>query len=826
MSKTSNNKPFSAAEYSLLPLKNVVVFPGTIVTLIVGREKSIWALEQAVERDHRIVVSAQREVELEDPRPEEIYPIACLAEIVQIHKQQDGNVQVVVEGIRRVRIDKYTQMKPFYKVDVFDLPERSESGPQIQASMRHITSLFERYLKLNRNMPADASEKVSKVDSGGRLADLLAAHLPLDVATKQVILETPSHQERLDRIGVIISNEIEILELEQKVRARVRQQMDKNQREYYLKEQLKAINEELGNDAQNEAAELRQKVREKGMPEAVETKILREIGRLERMAQSSPEANVVRTYIDLAVSLPWNERTEDRLDIDLAQAVLDEDHYGLEKVKERIIEFLAVRQLVSQNSGSAGIKGPILCFIGPPGVGKTSLGRSIARAMNRKFVRLSLGGVRDEAEIRGHRRTYVGALPGRIIQAMRTAGTKNPVILLDEVDKLSSDFRGDPASALLEVLDPEQNNSFSDHYLDVPYDLSEVMFITTANVQWNIPRPLLDRMESIELHGYTEEEKVQIGKRFLVPKQLKQHGLTPEQVEISESTLRRIIQQYTREAGVRNLERSIASLCRKAARRVIKDGSKKVRITPQNLKDYLGVPRYRLHGALEESEVGVAMGLAWTEQGGELLPVEVATMPGKGGLIITGRLGDVMQESARAALSYARARADVLHIDRNFQEKHDLHIHLPEGAIPKDGPSAGITMASALISALTKRPVRNDVAMTGEITLRGRVLAIGGFKEKVLAAHRAGIKTIIAPQENERDLQEIPKKIRDRMRFVWVDNMDQVLSEVFVERRASSWSGAPEHAPTEETGVQEDINHAEHGEVSVADEHAVSHEAT
>ncbi|MDO8673744.1 MAG: endopeptidase La [Dehalococcoidia bacterium] len=774
------------AEFPLLPLKNVVIFPRTIITLIVGREKSIRAVEDAASRDNRVVVAAQRSIDMEDPSPADLFTMGTLSEIVQVHKQPDGNVQVVVEGIRRVSIERFIQTKTSYRVQVMDMAERPDSGPQLDALVRQVTEMFENYAKLNRNIPPDATESISKVDTAGRLADVLAAHLPVDIAAKQTILETLNHQQRLEKVSTYLHNEIEILEMEQRLRSRVRQQMDRNQREYYLKEQLKAIHEELGNDQVSEVADLKQRLKDKALPEAVEVKMLHELARLERMPQASPEGNVIRTYLDLVLALPWNERTEDRIDIDIAQEILDEDHYGLGKVKERIVEFLAVRQLVA-NSGNPATKGPILCFVGPPGVGKTSLGRSIARALNRKFVRLSLGGVRDEAEIRGHRRTYVGALPGRILQSMRTAGTRNPVIMLDEIDKMSADFRGDPSAALLEVLDPEQNYSFVDHYLDVPYDLSEVMFITTANVPWQIPRPLLDRMEVIEIQGYMEEEKLQIGKRFLLPKQLEQHGLTTDNLELSDAVMRSLIRLYTREAGVRNLERAIAAVCRKAAHKVVKDGSAKPKVTPKSLSDYLGPPKHRHRGAIEESEIGVATGLAWTEHGGEILPVEVAIMHGRGNLTITGRLGDVMQESARAALSYARSRADMLHIERDFQDKLDLHIHLPEGAIPKDGPSAGITMAVALISAVTKRPVRNDLAMTGEITLRGRVLPIGGLKEKALAAHRAGIKTIIAPEENKRDLTEIPKKIRDQMEFIWVTNMDQVLAAVFVDGRGPNW---------------------------------------
>ncbi|HEX2172807.1 MAG TPA: endopeptidase La [Dehalococcoidia bacterium] len=763
----------------MLPLKNVVIFPRTILTLVVGRERSIRAVEQAQARDQRLIVAAQRQMDHDDPTPTDIHPVGTLVELMQVQRQPDGNIQIVVEGIRRVRVDRFTQSKPCFLAQATDLPDGPEPSGQSEALARHLREFFQKYAKLNRNIASEAVETVTRTENPGRLADLLAAHLPIDVPTKQSVLEIADQNERLDRMSVILANEVEILEMEQRIRSRVRQQMDRNQREYYLKEQLKAIHEELGSDAHSEAAELRARVAGKHLPEEVEIKLLREVQRLERMPQSSPEGNVIRTYLDLALSLPWNERSDDRLDIVLARRILDEDHYGLNKVKDRIIEFLAVRQLLIQTSESTAVKGPILCFVGPPGVGKTSLGKSIARSMNRKFVRLSLGGVRDEAEIRGHRRTYVGALPGRIIQGMRTAGTNNPVIMLDEIDKMSSDFRGDPAAALLEVLDPEQNSTFSDHYLDVPYDLSEVMFITTANVLWNIPRPLLDRMEVIDIPGYTEEEKLQIARRYLLPKQREQHGLGERHIAISDRALQDVVRNYTREAGVRNLERQVATICRKVATKVVQNPDTRVRVTPGNLQDLLGVSKFERADYREPSQIGVAMGLAWTETGGEILPIEVATMPGKGQLQITGRLGDVMQESARAALSYARSRADQLQIDRDFQNHFDLHIHVPEGATPKDGPSAGITMATALISALTKRPVRNDVAMTGEITLRGRVLPIGGLKEKVLAAHRVGIRTVLAPVQNERDLPEIPKKIREQVHFLWVDSMDQVLQHAF-----------------------------------------------
>ncbi|GIW08263.1 MAG: Lon protease [Dehalococcoidia bacterium] len=767
------------AEYPVLPLKNVVVFPRTIVNLTIGRPKSIAALDEALNRTSgRLIVTAQRQADVEDPGAEELYKVGTLVDLVKVNRLPDGTAQIVVEGIRRVSLQRIVSRPSVIVARCVDLAEQYDSSAG--SLMRHVAEEFERYAKLNRSITHEAAEQIQRADSAGRMADLVIAHLPVDLTAKQTVLELLNHKQRLEAVAVALATQIDLLELDQEIRNRVRQQMDKNQREYYLKEQLKAIHEELGSDLASEVAEFARRLEEKGLPESVLAKMQREVHRLERMTSSSPEANVIRTYLEFVLSLPWTERSDDRIDVDEARRILDEDHYGLEAVKERIVEFLAVRQLVRRTGGDA-MRGPILCFAGPPGVGKTSLGRSIARSMNRKFVRLSLGGVRDEAEIRGHRRTYVGALPGRILQAMRTAGLINPVILLDEVDKMTSDFRGDPAAALLEVLDPEQNNQFTDHYLEAPYDLSQVMFITTANVLANIPRPLRDRMEVIEIHGYTEDEKVQIGRQFLTPKQVRQHGLAPRQVVIPEKTVAAIVRGYTRESGVRGLERAIATICRKVATRVVKHPETRVRITTTNLADYLGPPKYLRSQHLLDSQVGVATGLAYTEAGGEVLPVEVATMPGKGVLTITGRLGDVMQESARAALSYARSRAEQLRIDREFQEKLDLHIHIPEGATPKDGPSAGITMATALISALTGRPVRNDVAMTGEITLRGRVLPIGGLKEKALAAHRAGIRRILIPAENERDVQDIPKRVREELDIVLVETMDDVLRHTLAE---------------------------------------------
>jgi ATP-dependent Lon protease len=655
--------------------------------------------------------------------------------------------------------------------------------------MRHTQSLFDRYTHLSRRVNAEDLTAINHISQPGMLADALAPLTTSEYVQQQELLETFDPLARLEKLCVTLGNEIEILELENKIRQKVRQQVDKNQREYYLKEQLRAIQEELGHDQASEVAELRQKILERHMPPEVTAKVTKELDRLERMPSHSAELVVLRNYIDWVLALPWTERTEDRLDMQFAQKVLDNDHYGLEKVKERIIEFLAVRQLRilhSQRQTASGSrdstpsnnnlnKGPILCLVGPPGVGKTSLGRSIATALGRKFVRISLGGMHDEAEIRGHRRTYVGALPGRIIQAMKTVGVRNPVFLLDEIDKLAADYRGDPAAALLEVLDPEQNNTFTDHYLELPYDLSEVFFICTGNNRYQIPRPLADRMDIVNIPGYTEEEKIAIGHYYVLPKVLGEHGLTRSQVQIPESAMRYIVSHYTREAGVRGLERQLATICRKAALRIVTKPNARIRLTDKNVEQYLGVPRFSPDRAQERGQIGVATGLAWTENGGTLLPVEVVTMPGKGHLMVTGQLGDVMQESARAALSYIRSRASELRVPANFSDTLDIHIHLPEGAIPKDGPSGGITMATAVISALTRRAVRSDIAMTGEITLRGRVLAIGGLKEKALAAHRAGIRTLIVPNENSKDLVEIPAKVREEMRFHLVDSMDRVV---------------------------------------------------
>lgn len=780
----------SQSSYPLVALKNMVVFPRTRMTLSMAREKSIRAVEEAMmQSNHLLIAAPQRTPELDDPQPKDLYEIGTLVEIATMHRQQEGSFQVLLNGIRRVHIDEYLDLEPFLRVSVDHLQESLPQGPETDALVRHATNLFERYAQLNRRFSVEDINSIISIKTASRLSDMLAAHLVTDPEQQQDLLETLDPLARLEKICVIMGNEIEILELEATIRSRVRSQVDRTQKEFYLREQLRAIQEELGMETSSEANELRLKLNEKareGMPPDVVAKVRKEIDRLERTPPQASEIAILRSYIDWMLALPWTERSEDTFAIEKTRRILDEDHYGLEGIKERIIEFLAVRQLRQKRASEGGqarreSQGQILCFIGPPGVGKTSLGRSIARALGRKLARISLGGVHDEAEIRGHRRTYVGALPGRIIQSMKTVGVRNPVFLLDEIDKLSAEYHGDPAAALLEVLDPELNSSFIDHYLEVPFDLSEVFFICTGNVKYQIPRPLADRMDIIDLPGYMLEEKINIGLRHLLPKVLAEHGLTPEQIKIPQSVMQRIVTDYTREAGVRSLERQLATICRKAARRILEKPDVHIRLTSHNLEHYLGAPRYSESPVNHKMQIGEAMGLAVTELGGILLPVEVATMTGKGDLIITGQLGDVMRESAIAALSYIRSRAEQLQVDPNFQDTTDLHIHMPENALPKDGPSAGITIAAALISALTGRPVRGDLAMTGEITLRGRVLPIGGLKEKVLAAHHANIYHLLIPQENRKDLEEIPVKIRQRMKFTLVDSMDQVIEAALLD---------------------------------------------
>ncbi len=778
--------------YPLVALKNIVVFPHNRHALNIAREKTVRAVEEAMMRPDRTVIAAtQRDADIDDPEPKDIYPTAALAEVTTMHRQQDGSLQVLVRGISRVKIEEYVDAEPFIRVKISLPPEQQVKGPQADALVRHATNLFERYAQLNRRFSVEDINSIVALKTAARLSDTLAAHLVTQMDQQQDLRETFDPLERLEKICVIMGNEIEILELETTIRSRVRSQVDRTQKEFYLREQLRAIQEELGMETSTEAEELRAKLREKTFPADVAARARKEIDRLERTPAQSAELAVIRSYIDWLLALPWSESSRDVFNIEATRRILDEDHYGLEGIKERIIEFLAVRQLRQQFANRGGLvksesQGQILCFIGPPGVGKTSLGYSIARSLGRKFARISLGGVHDEAEIRGHRRTYVGALPGRIIQSMKTVGVRNPVFLLDEIDKLSSEYRGDPGAALLEVLDPEQNSTFTDHYLEMPFDLSEVFFICTGNVKYQIPRALADRMDIIDLPGYMFEEKVNIGLRHLLPKVLREHGLTPEQLIIRQPAMQHIVTDYTREAGVRNLERQLANICRKAARRVLEKPDTHIRLTVSNLEQYLGTPRYNNAPPLLRTQVGSAMGLAVTENGGILLPVEVVTMVGKGDLMITGQLGDVMRESAMAALSYIRTRAQMLHIDPSFQDGTDLHIHLPENAIPKDGPSAGITIATALVSALTRRPVRGDVAMTGEVTLLGSVLPIGGLKEKVLAAQQAGITRLIIPAENKKDLNDIPAKVRQRIHFTLVDNMDQVIQAALLEAPSSN----------------------------------------
>lgn len=762
----------------LLPLRGLLVFPYMVIHLDVGRTKSVQAIEEAMIQDRIIFLATQREAQTDEPGEDDIYQIGTVAEVKQLLKLPGGTIRVLVEGIARAKVNRFIADEPYFQVEAEQYSEDFKKNSEIEALMRSLVYQFEQYVKLSKRIPPETVVSVVNLEEPGRLADIIASHLALRIEDKQGILEAVDIIRRLEKLCAIVAKELEIVELERKINIRVRKQMEKTQKEYYLREQMKAIQKELGekDERMAEGEELREKIAEAKFPKEVEEKALKEVERLEKMPPMAAEAAVVRNYLDWLLSLPWNKGTRDRLDFKAAENILEEDHYGLKTVKERILEYLAIRKLAKK------MKGPIICFVGPPGVGKTSLGRSIARALERKFIRMSLGGVRDEAEIRGHRRTYVGAMPGRIIQGIRQAGSRNPVFLLDEVDKMSMDFRGDPSAALLEVLDPEQNNTFSDHYIEAPFDLSNVMFITTANVQQNIPRPLLDRMEIIQLSGYTEEEKVQIAVRHLLPKQIKEHGLSKDMLKMSENTIRKIIREHTRESGVRNLERQIATICRKTARQVVTDKIKKLQVTPLNLPQFLGTSRFRYGVAEMDDQVGVATGLAWTEVGGDTLAIEVSVYKGTGRLTLTGKLGDVMKESAQAGYSYVRSRAGELNIDEDSYDKQDIHIHIPEGAIPKDGPSAGITMASALASAITGRKLRHDVAMTGEITLRGRVLPIGGLKEKVLAAHRAGIKTVILPKDNKKDLDEIPKKVKDKMKFVLVDHMDQVLETALAQK--------------------------------------------
>jgi ATP-dependent Lon protease len=764
------------SDLPLLPLRDTVVFPQLMTPIMVGRDRSIKAVEAAVGTDNLIVVFTQRDPEVQRPDLEDLYTIGVEMTIGRVMRMPDGTTSVLGQGRRRVQLVGLSQTQPYIRAQVQPLHESQQVSLGTEALMRAVLSLFEKVVQLSHTLPEDAYVAAMNTTEPGPLADLIASFLELKLAERQELLETLEPTSRLQRLSVFLAKELDVLELEYRIHDQVQQEVDRTQREFFLREQIRAMQSELGElDIQiAEIQELEEQIAEAEMPEEVQAKAKKEMLRLKAMPPAAPEVGIIRTYLDWLLDLPWAEVTEDNLDIAAVAKALDENHFGLPKAKERILEYLAVRKLAN---GSPRVRSPILCFVGPPGTGKTSLGRSIAGALGRKFIRVSLGGIRDEAEIRGHRRTYIGALPGRIIQTMRTAGTINPLFMLDEIDKVGLDFRGDPTAALLEVLDPEQNYAFSDHYLDVPYDLSKVMFITTANVLDTVPPALRDRMEEIEFPGYVEEEKVAIARQFLIPRQLEENGLDTAEhsLTFSEQSLRTMIREYTYEAGVRNLEREIAHVCRKIARRVAEGKRAPRQISVQSLDKYLGPPRFLRDKEERTDEIGLALGIAWTEAGGDLLPVEVSLMDGKGSLMLTGQLGEVMQESAQAALSYARSHAHDLGIRDIDFDKLDIHIHVPEGAIPKDGPSAGITIATALISALNERPVHHDVAMTGEITLRGRVLPIGGLKEKVLAAHRAGLKTVLLPKQNQKDLVEIPKRVRRDLTFVFVDRMDEVL---------------------------------------------------
>jgi len=778
-----NQPTFSGREKSdtrtlpMMPIRDVVIFPHMMTPFVVGRESSIRALEEALAGDKKIFLATQHDASVDDPKPNEIYQVGTTSNIVQSLKLPDGNIKVLVEGVERAKTLKITADEGFFRATVRTSTYRLVSTPSLEQLVQRVTSLFEQYVKLSQSLNYETMIAAVKVDELGKFTDTVAANLNVSIEEKQELLEIFDPVDRLTRLADILDVEIEKLNVDRTIQSRVKRQMERAQREYYLNEKIKAIQKELGRNEKSEIDELKKKIETAGMTKDASDKAMAELKRLEMMPPMSAESTVSRNYLDWLLAVPWKKRSREIRDIRRAEKILEEDHYGLEKIKERILEFLAIRQLVKNPKGS------ILCFVGPPGVGKTSLGRSIARATGHKFIRLSLGGVRDEAEVRGHRRTYIGALPGQIIQMMKKAGTINPVFLLDEVDKMSMDFRGDPSAALLEVLDPEQNHMFMDHYLDVEYDLSKVFFITTANVVHTIPQPLQDRMEILRLAGYTEPEKLEIAKRFLVRKQREAAGLKPENLTFTDDAIIGIIRSYTREAGVRNLEREIANVCRKVARKVVQEGKDiQVTVRPEDLKDYLGVVKFRDTKPEEKNEVGLATGLAWTEVGGQILSIEAAIMPGKGKPLLTGKLGDVMQESGQAAMSYVRSRAARLGLSPDFYRHIDIHIHIPEGSIPKDGPSAGITLATAVVSALTKIPVRREIAMTGEITLRGKVLPIGGVKEKLLAAHRAGNRTVILPRDNEKDLAEIPLNIQEELAIRFVDTMDEVL-DLALERK-------------------------------------------
>ena len=755
----------------LLPLRGMMVFPYMIIHLDVGRDRSVAALEAAMVEDRKIFLLAQRDAENEEPNREGLYDVGTVAEIRQLLKMPDGNIRVLVEGLCRAVVQDYRELENYAEVTLEEHPDEQQDSMQLEALTRGVVHEFEEWVKLSKRIPPETFVSVTILDDVGRLCDLIASHLNLKLEPKQELLECLDVPKRLEKLYEVLVREIEVLQMEQKIGQRVRNQMEKFQKDYYLREQLKAIHKELGDgeDRADEVAAYQERLEKENYPEEVKKVVRKELRRMEHMSGMAQELGVIRNYVDWLMDLPWNVSTEDSMEIQKAEKILDQDHYGLEKVKERILDFLAVHQLTKDKSA------PILCLVGPPGVGKTSLASSVARAMGRKFVRASLGGIRDEAEIRGHRRTYVGSMPGRIIQGLRKVGTNNPVFLLDEVDKLNRDYSGDPSAALLEVLDPAQNNTFSDHYIEVPFDLSHVLWIVTANNLATIPRALRDRMEIITLSSYTEYEKLEIAKRYLISRQRRENGLKAKDVQFGAGVVQEIIAEYTKESGVRELERVIGRACRKAARKIVEGEPGPIRITKKNLKDFLGRPKYLQTRAEKKPEIGVSTGMAWTEVGGDILPTEATVLKGKGKLLLTGKLGDVMQESAQAGLTYIRSRADKFKLKADFYEKNDIHVHVPEGAVPKDGPSAGITMATAMISALTKRKVRSDVAMTGEITLRGNVLAIGGLKEKVLAAYREGMHTIILPKENERDIEDIPETVREKLEFVPVEHMDQVL---------------------------------------------------
>lgn len=760
----------------LLPLRGLLVYPTMVLHLDVGREKSVQALEQAMMNDHMIFLATQKDISIDEPDEDEIFTFGTYTKIKQMLKLPNGTIRVLVEGLQRARILEYHDLDEYTSVKIERIDEETEKDVEDEALMRTLLDHFDQYIKISKKISAETFAAVTDIEEPGRMADIVASHLPLKLKDKQEVLETIDVKARLNKVIDLIHNEKEVLEIEKKIGQRVKRSMERTQKEYYLREQMKAIQKELGDKEgkTGEVQKLTEKIEQAGMPDNVKETAFKELNRYEKIPSSSAESSVIRNYIEWLISLPWNDATEDRLDLNLASQILDEEHHGLEKVKERVLEYLAVQKL------TRSLKGPILCLAGPPGVGKTSLAKSIAKSLGRKFVRISLGGVRDESEIRGHRRTYVGAMPGRIIQGMKKAGKNNPVFLLDEIDKMASDFRGDPASAMLEVLDPEQNHTFSDHYIEETFDLSKVLFIATANNLATIPGPLRDRMEIITIAGYTEVEKVEIVKDHLLPKQLKEHGLKKSNLQIREQAVLDVIRYYTREAGVRSLERQIAAICRKAAKLIVSGERKRITVTDKNLEDYLGKRMFRYGQAELDDQIGVVTGLAYTTVGGDTLSIEVSLSPGKGKLILTGKLGDVMRESAQAAFSYVRSKAEELNINPDFHEKHDIHIHVPEGAVPKDGPSAGITMATALVSALTGRPVSRNVGMTGEITLRGRVLPIGGLKEKALGAHRAGLKTVIMPKDNEKDIEDIPNSVREGLTFIPVAHLDEVLKHALV----------------------------------------------